>query len=65
MAEIGLSVFSRQCLGRRIPDMEALLNEILAWDKADRKKPVKIEWRFTAADAWIKLKKLYPVLESC
>jgi len=65
MAEIGLSVLSRQCLGRRIPNMEALLKEIVAWEKADRKKPVKIEWRFTTPDARIKLKKLYPVLESC
>jgi len=65
MAEIGLSVLSRQCLGRRIPDMEVLLKEIVAWEKADRKKPVKIEWRFTTPDARIKLKKLYPVFESC
>lgn len=65
MAEIGLSVLSRQCLDRRIPDMETLRKEVSAWEGADRKKPVKIEWRFTASDARIKLKKLYPVMESC
>lgn len=65
MAEIGLSVLSRQCLDRRIPDMETLRKEVSAWDEADRQKPVKIEWRFTAPDARIKLKKLYPVMESC
>ncbi len=45
--------------------MEALRKEVSAWDGADRQKPVKIEWRFTAPDARIKLKKLYPVMESC
>lgn len=65
MAEIGLSVLSRQCLDRRIPDMETLRKEVSAWEEADRKKPVKIEWRLTAPDARIKLKKLYPVMESC
>lgn len=65
MAEIGLSVLSRQCLNRRIPDMETLRKEVSAWEEADRKKPVKIEWRFTTPDARIKLKKLYPVMECC
>jgi len=65
MAETGLSVLSRQCLDRRIADRETLQKEIAAWKEADRKKPVKIVWRFTTADARIKLKKLYPSVESC
>ena len=64
MAETGLSVLSRQCLDRRIADRETLQKEIAAWKEADRKKPVKIVWRFTTADARIKLKKLYPSVES-
>ncbi len=32
MAEIDLSILSRQCLARRIPDQETLKNEIAAWE---------------------------------
>lgn len=65
MAETGRRVRSRQCLDRRISDREPWQKEIAAWEEADRKKPVKIVWRFTTADARIKLQKLYPSVESC
>jgi hypothetical protein len=65
MAETRLSVLSRQCLQRRMPDMKTLQKEISAWAQADRKKPVQIDWRFTTPDARIKLKKLYPSIFSC
>jgi len=58
MAELQLSVLSRQCLDRRIPDRATLEAEVAAWLKDHQSKP--IEWRFTAGDARIKLKKLYP-----
>jgi hypothetical protein len=63
MAEIELSVLSRQCLDRRIPDQEALRHETAAWEARRNRSAATIEWRFTTADARIKLKKLYPTLK--
>jgi hypothetical protein len=60
MAEIELSVLSRQCINRRIPDKEILKQEVQAWVKERNTKVVKVDWRFSAADARIKLKRLYP-----
>jgi len=62
MAEIELSVLSRQCLKRRIPDQDALAHETSAWEARRNAAEATVEWRFTTADARIKLKKLYPVL---
>ena len=62
MAEIELSVLSRQCLNRRIPDQESLIRETAAWQARRNASEATVEWRFTTADARIKLKKLYPVL---
>ena len=63
MAEIELSVLSRQCLDRRIPDQDALRRETAAWEARRNTATATIEWRFTTADARIKLKKLYPTLQ--
>ena len=63
MAEIELSVLARQCLNRRIPDQDDLICEIAAWEARRNAAEATIEWRFTTADARIKLKKLYPVLK--
>ena len=60
MAEIELSVLSRQCLDRRIPDALTLTKEVNAWQKDRNNKGTTMNWRFTTADARIKLKKLYP-----
>lgn len=62
MAEIELSVLSRQCLDRRIPDQESLRREVAAWEERRNRAKTTIDWRFTTADARIKLKKLYPIL---
>lgn len=62
VAEIELSVLDRQCLDRRIPDRAALAAEVSAWTSARNSAPVTIDWRFTTADARIKLKRLYPSL---
>ena len=62
MAEIELSVLSRQCLNRRIPDQQALAHQTSAWEARRNAAEATVEWRFTTADARIKLKKLYPVL---
>jgi hypothetical protein len=63
MAEIELSVLARQCLDRRIPDAEALEREVAAWESRRNAAAVKADWQFTAADARVRLKKLYPTIE--
>jgi transposase len=62
MAEIELSILSRQCMDRRIPDQETLKKEISAWQEKRNTIARPMEWRFTTEDARIKLKKLYPTL---
>lgn len=64
MAEIELGILSRQCLSRRIENMEQLEKEALAWGKNRNAKKEKVDWQFTTADARIKLKKLYPSIEA-
>jgi hypothetical protein len=64
MAEIELSVLSRQCLDRRIPDQDALRRETAAWAERRNTAKATIEWRFTTADARVKLRKLYPTLKA-
>ncbi len=63
MAEIELSVLSRQCLERRIPDQETLAMEVAAWEEERNASGATVDWRFTTADARIKLKHLYPSLQ--
>jgi hypothetical protein len=60
MAEIELSVLSRQCLDRRIESAEDLRREVEAWEEDRNERMVGIEWQFTTADARIKLHRLYP-----
>ena len=62
MAEIELSVLSRQCLDQRIGTLRLLEHDVAAWSKARNARPTTVDWQFTTADARIKLKRLYPVL---
>jgi hypothetical protein len=62
MAESELRVVARQCLDRRTPDKATLTAEIVTWEKERNPKHAKADWQFATADAWIKLKQLYPVL---
>ena len=62
MAETELSVLTRQCLDRRIPDQDTLISEVTAWMHDRNVKQTDIDWRFTTADARIKLKRLYPAI---
>ena len=64
MAEIELGVLSRQCLDRRMGDAEMLRREVGAWELDRNEHTAKVNWRFTAADARIKLKRLYPSTQS-
>jgi hypothetical protein len=63
MAEIELSVLSRQCLDRRIESMEELKREVSAWELERNERQVVVKWQFTTADARIKLRRLYPVIQ--
>jgi hypothetical protein len=63
MAETELSVLSRQCLDRRIDNKEMMEHEIAAWEKSRNEACQRINWRFTTANARIKLKRLYPSFE--
>ncbi len=64
MAEIELSVLAGQCLDQRIESMERLRREVEAWELARNERQVGVNWQFTTADARIKLRKLYPVIQT-
>jgi hypothetical protein len=63
MAESELGVLASQCLDRRIADKETLIREVAAWQTSRNENQTKANWRFTTADARIKLKHLYPQFE--
>ena len=60
MAEIELSVLSRQCMNDYFETREQLAEQISTWERSRNEDNVGIDWRFTTADARIKLKRLYP-----
>jgi hypothetical protein len=62
LAESELGVLSSQCLDRRIPDKQTLIDEVAAWQDTRNKKHTTADWHFTTADARVKLKRLYPSL---
>jgi DDE superfamily endonuclease len=64
MAEIELSVLSRQCLDRRIGEIGVLRSEIAAWQQKRNAASKIIDWQFTTVDARTKLKRLYPVIQT-
>lgn len=64
MAEIELGVIGRQCLDRRIGNTETLRHEVGGWELDRNTRAAKVDWRFTAGDARIKLKQLYPSIQS-
>jgi DDE superfamily endonuclease len=64
MAEIELSVLARQCLAERMASIQAVQEQVQAWQQRRNEAQATINWRFTAEDARIKLKRLYPSLEA-
>lgn len=62
MAEIELSVLKRQCLNRRIGDRDTLATVIATWEQQRNNAKAMIIWRFTSAQARVKLQRLYPSL---
>ena len=60
MAEIELSVLSRQCMNDYFENADQLAEQIEAWERKRNEEQTSIDWQFTTADARIKLRKLYP-----
>jgi len=60
IAECELSVMTRQALGGRIGCMKTLRRRLAAWHDDRNTRQRKVDWQFTAVDARIKLKSLYP-----
>lgn len=60
IAEIELSALSRQCLSRRIPDIDTLNHELGRWQDTTNADQRPVNWQFTTTDARIKLRHLYP-----
>jgi hypothetical protein len=65
MAEIELSVLHRQVLQARIPVQDTLRNKTTAWQARRNALAASVNWRFTTADARIKLRRLYPTFLDC
>jgi hypothetical protein len=60
VAEIELSVLARQCLGRRLGSAAEVDSECAAWERDRNAEGSRVIWRFTTADARVKLRHLYP-----
>jgi len=65
MAEIELSILSRQCLKRRLPDEWTLALEVIAWENARNQAHAKIHWRFSVDDARRVFRQHYSSFSSC
>jgi DDE superfamily endonuclease len=60
VAEVELAALSKQCLDRRIGSRDELARAVAAWEEDRNEREVGVTWRFTTADARIKLSQLYP-----
>ncbi len=60
LAEIELSALDRHCLSQRLASLEQAQQQVAAWTTRRNQQQVTITWRFTAQDASLKLKHLYP-----
>jgi len=60
IAEIELSLLTRQCLRQRVPDMETLRREAQGWYEKRNENQKSVDWQFTCEDARVRLKRLYP-----
>ncbi len=60
MAEVELSVLGGQCLKRRLGDADTLWREIAAWKDGRNACRATVDWRFTTADARVKLNHVFP-----
>ena len=63
MAETELSALARQCLDRRIGDIETLKTEANIWTEKRNKARKTVHWKFPKAEARKKLNSKYPMLQ--
>ena len=63
IAEIGINIMTRECLGRRIESFDRLSSELDAWNDSYNQDPSPINWQFQTDDSRVKLRKLYPDIE--
>jgi hypothetical protein len=64
MAETELSIQDRQCLDRRLDATKVVRREVGVWETQRNKAKITINWRFTIADARVKLKRVYPSIKN-
>ena len=64
IAELELNVLAQQCLSRRIVDKPTLRREVAAWEEERNGMQKGVDWQFTTADARIKLRRLYPRIQT-
>lgn len=64
MAEVELAALQKQSIGGRVPDRESLSTRTKAWESGRNKTKVTVNWQFRTADARIKLRRLYPKIQS-
>ena len=65
VAECELAALSSQCLDRRIGSASRLRQVVGAWENERNEREVGVDWRFTTADARIRLRRLYPATRMC
>jgi len=58
--EIEFSILARQCLNRRLPDIERVRWEVQVWEEARNAAQTTVEWRFTTTGARDKFHRFYP-----
>ncbi len=61
IAEIELNIMTRQCLSRRIDNIDKLRQELAAWETERNAKVATVNWQFRTSAARIKIQSLYPV----
>lgn len=64
MAEVNLAVMEKQSIGGRVPDAMSLSERVKSWEQDRNTATVKVNWQFTTADARIKLRRLYPQVQT-
>lgn len=64
IAEIELSALVQQCLKYHIPDKETLQSETMGWEQKRNDGQKGVAWQFTTKESRIKLKRLYPQIQS-
>ncbi len=64
VAEIELNVLMGQCLSRRIDDIGDVRSEVAAWQRHRNNLDATVNWQFTTEKARVKLRRLYPTLDT-